>query len=157
MLSNLSKNLSSPEKLSQNTFEEFGFTLIPIGYLWVHIMVFNFMISLTIALKSEKTYLNMLYLSITLSDFLTGSICVTYEIFCHKDNMQFLNQLLCVVNKFSESSTPCLALSSLLMLIIHRYYRLTRPLDEKESMSRGRYAAIAFIWAFHFSLWIFYT
>lgn len=128
--------------------------LIPIGYLWLHIVLLNLAITISILTKSEKTYLNVIYLSIASSDLLTGLICVTFEIFYKRFSTPLLDDVMCLANSFFEYAGVCIALFSLLLLTVHRYRRLTCPAGEKESMTQARYVYVLLIWVGNMLVWV---
>lgn len=136
-------------------FHHFTYAVIPIVILWIHTILINSTIAISIISRSEKTYLNIIYLSITLSDLLTALVCITFEIFFQRVDSYFIEVILCIINRYVEYSSVCIALYSLLLLTIHRYYRMTKPADEKESMTRRRYVCLGFIWSASIFFWIF--
>lgn len=148
-------NITSRNNTTTIGSRKFHFELIPISYLWLHTIFFNLTITIAILVKCEKTYLNMIYLSITFSDFLTGLICVSYEMFYKRFNAPLFNHFICLVNRYFEYSSVCIALFSLLLLTIHRYFRLVKPTEEKESMTRSRYVCLCAIWLSNILLWVF--
>lgn len=150
------KNFSFPTTTSTTiiSFRKLSFDLIPIGILWAHTIILNLLIAISIIVKCEKTYLNIIYLSITISDLLTGLVCITFEIFFERVDTWFVNVLLCIIDRYTEYSSVCIALYSLLLLTIHRYYRLVKPSEEKESMTRARYFYIGSIWIGSILFWV---
>ena len=65
----------------------------------------------------------------------------------------FINVFLCIIGRYTEYSTICIALYSLLLLTIHRYFRMTRPARERESMTFARLVWIIGIWFGNIFFW----
>lgn len=153
--SSSSSSSSTPLPIPVIKFHHFTYDVIPIAILWIHTILINSTIAISIISRSEKTYLNLIYLSITLSDLLTAIVCITFEIFYQRVDSYFIEVILCIIDRYIEYSSVCISLYSLLLLSIHRYYRMTKPADEKESMTRRRYVCLGLIWSASIFFWIF--
>ena len=104
-----------------------------------------------IRIKKERTYSNVLFFLLNISDVIVGLIAIISELLAEVKAMLELLRLIIWVVSLAQTS---ISLFITFFLTIHRYNLLTSPLKTTEKLSNVRIALNVVNWLMGYLLWV---
>ena len=118
---------------------------VPIGFL-------NLLASIVFATMKKKTFSNALFLSSTLSDMMVSLVQTPLEIIssCYP-----LSPAMCFLTTFMTGYNFEVTNDTLLILTLHRFLLVVRPVKQTEKLTRIKYMVVFTPWIFQNDNWCY--
>lgn len=130
------------------------FAIYSLLYISIQTIVLNSLNTVIILfLIKNKTFSNVLFLLMSINDFLNGAISVPGEILSIVYEKWPLGKPLCLFFKTIDYSSSSLSLVLLLVITTHRYIQLKDPFKRKEAMNRRRWLFFGLVWVMCYLMW----
>ena len=114
------------------------------GYL---IYIFGFILK-------KKTFSNLMFLSIALSDFIVGTLSMTSQLVLDYVIYWPFDQVSCLISVYLTYAIPDVTILALLILTTHRYILLKYPFKINEKLTKINIFKLICPWAVATSFWI---
>lgn len=140
--------------ISNNQTEEKNLVILSVKILFIFLtFILNGLVIFCFAyLIKEKTFSNVLFLLIAISDFLTAFGMIMENI---RDNYDVwpLDKVSCYISMLIQYALPDTTVYLLLTLSLHRLLQIKRPLQTTEAMNFAKKILISLPWLFSFIIW----
>ena len=129
--------------------------LIPVKLLiGILNFIFNgYIIWLVIFCIRKKTYSNLLFFFNAIADFTTGLVSIPSMTVFTTIGYWPLGKIPCLIWVINDFSVVSIGAYTLLIIAIHRYQQITRPLKTTEKMTNTKWAVIAGQWLVTNAFW----
>ena len=131
------------------------YCLIPVKLLiGVINYIFNgYIIHLVVFKIKKKTYSNILFLFNAIADFTSGLISIPSMTLFTTIGYWPLGKVTCVIWVINDFAVTSISAFSLLIIAVHRYLQIKRPVETTEKMTKNKWLSIAFQWIIIYAFW----
>ena len=110
---------------------------------------------ISITLGKKRTYSNIIFLLISIADFIVGLISIPGDIFLTYSNKKMpLGIIVCLFYKTFDYGNSGFSLMLLLVITVHRFLQLKDPFKQKEQMNRWRWMLILLLFFSNYGVWL---
>ena len=149
-------NLTNESNSTNNAINEIDLAFIIIQiFLSVITVILNLLciVLISITLIQKKTYSNIIFLLISITDFIVGMISVPGSIFLTFTHGGWtFSMILCVIYKTFDFANGNISLMLLLVITVHRFLQLKDPFKQKEKMNRWRWMLILLLFISNYGI-----
>lgn len=144
-----------PRNFSNNSSVNTSYYLLPLKLsLTVISTVLNgYIIGLFIVVIKTNTYSNWLFFCGVVADFMIGAISVPFFTIYTTFGYWPLGKSACIIWLITDSAAGSISVFCPLIIAIHRYIQIVRPLKVSERMTKYKYAMIAAFWMITYTFW----
>ena len=144
---------------SQDNMKNILFLSLKLSLALITTLLNAFIIFTFLFIFKKKTFSDLIFVSIAVSDFLIGSVTMSSQALVDYLSKWPFDKATCITSIFVQYALPDTTVLSLLILTIHRYFQLYAPFAVSEKINNENILVLFLSWTFSFALWfisIFY-